>query len=390
MSHVVLHDMVSLTELHVGGNTLAHDNILPSDFLHIYTKLSTLNLSSAYLVGIKHDVFVNSKHLSVLDLSFNRLNSSALSSIDWSQTCMKSLNLSYNYLTDIPASSRAQFNEMDGLELYLSGNTFICNCENLEFLQWIQSSSTITFHYSWDHVCTDSPRNTIHNIEIDPLHCNWYWVQPVIAVVSSVALTLFFLAIFGIYKKRYFISNLIFRLQERFRRPSNDHQGVFKYDAFVLYSSIEADRQFVQFKLVSELEKNFGFRLCIHHRDFLAGCAIVESIEQAIRTSRKVLVIMSENFLRSDWCIEEVHMTSSIDRNKFIVIMYKDVLLSGAPIPRVVQHLLTSRTYIEWAEAAAAQELFWKKLRRALYSKQRVVTDQAQPTDLGNEESYLL
>ena len=224
-------------------------------------------------------------------------------------------------------------------------------------------------------MCTDSSGNTTHNIEIDSLHCNWYWAQPVIAVVSSVALTLFFLAICGIYKKQYFISNLIFRLQERFRRPSNEHQGVFKYDAFVLYSSIEEDRQFVHFKVVSELEKEFGFRLCIHHRDFRAGCAIVDSIEQAIRTSPKVLVIMSENFLHSDWCIEEVHMTSSIDRKKFIVIMYKDVLLSGAPIPPVVQHLLTSRTCIEWAEAPSAQELFWKKLRRALYSKQRVFTD---------------
>ena len=285
---------------------------------------------------------------------------------------------------------RVQLDKMKSLELYLSGNTFICNCDNLEFLQWIQSSTAITFHYSGDHVCADSPGNTIHNIDINSLHCNWYWMQPVIIVASSVALTLLSLAIFGIYKKRYFISNLIFRLQERFRRPSDEQQQVFKYDAFVLYSSIPDDRLWVHFKLVSELENTFGFRLCIHHRDFLAGCAIVNSIEQAIRTSRKVLVIISENFLRSQWCIEEVHMTSSIDRNKFIVIMYKDVLLSGAPIPPVVQHLLTSRTYIEWAEPPEAQELFWKKLRRALYSQQRVVPDQAQATDWGDEESYLL
>ena len=95
LSQVVLHDMESLTELHVGGNSLAHNNIILSNFLHTYTKLSILNLSSAYLVGIEPDVFANIIHLSVLDLSYNQLNSSALSSIDWSHTHMKSLNLSH-------------------------------------------------------------------------------------------------------------------------------------------------------------------------------------------------------------------------------------------------------------------------------------------------------
>ena len=83
---------------------------------------------------------------------------------------------------------------------------------------------------------------------------------------------------------------------------SDEHGNVsYKYDAFVLYSSVDDDRLWVHFKLVQELEKLYGFRLCIHHRDFLAGCDILDNIEQAIRSSRKVLVIMSENFLRSDW-----------------------------------------------------------------------------------------
>ena len=86
----------------------------------------------------------------------------------------------------------------------------------------------------------------------------------------------------------------------------------------------------------------------------MAGCDIVDNIEQAIRSSRKVLVIMSKNFLRSFWCIEEVYMTRSVDVNKFIVVMYKDVLLSRAPIPAVIHRLLQSTTYIDWNEAPEA------------------------------------
>ena len=362
--------MEALTELHISGNILGADDILPAEMLKQQSQLSVLNLSNANLQGIESSAFKNHHHLSVLDLSYNRLNFSSLVSIDLSKSALKSLNLSYNKLTAMPKSFRDQLNSMEGLDLYLSGNTFICNCENLEFLHWVQNSAQITFHYSGDHVCADSPGNTIHSIAVDSLYCEWYWMQPVIIVCSSLSTILVVLAIVSIYKKRFFILNLIFRLKERFCKQSGEQSNVsYRYDAFVLYSSIDDDRLWVHFKLVHELEKVYGFRVCIHHRDFLAGCDILNNIEQAIRTSRKVLVIMSENFLRSDWCIDEVNMTRSVDRKKFVVVMCKDVLLTGVPIPTVIQHLLQSQTYIDWNETPEAQKLFWKQLRRALYCK---------------------
>ena len=191
--------------------------------------------------------------------------------------------------------------------------------------------------YAGDHVCSDSPGNTIHSIEVDSLYCNWYWEQPTIAVGCSFLLFLFFLVIFVIYRKRWFIRNLIFRLQECFSQNSDDNSesASYKYDAFVLYSSVDVDRLWVHYKLVPELETVYGFRLCIHHRNFPAGFDIVDNIQAAIRSSRKVLVVMSENFVNSDWCVEEVQMTRSVDHSKFIVIMYSDV--SAVRTPTVIQ-----------------------------------------------------
>jgi hypothetical protein len=277
---------------------------------------------------------------------------------------------------------------LQGLELDLSGNHFICSCDNLEFLQWIQSSPSITFHYAGNHVCTDSPGNTIHNIEVDAMHCNWYWVQPLIAVGSTLAVSLAVLSAVLMYKKRWAVRNLIFRLQERLCLKSDASTGgPFKYDAFVVYSSTDDDRLWVHYKLVQELENLYGFRLCIHHRDFLAGCDIVDNIDNAIQSSRKVLVIMSEHCLRSKWCKEEVQMTKSLDPRKFIMIMYKDVMLSGVSIPLVFRNLL-EKTYIEWGESRQEQELFWKKLKRAMYTKQQLSTE--EPPHVWNVSDSLM
>ena len=124
---------------------------LPTNLLQTYTSLTLLNPTNAILLGIEADAFANHQRLSVLDLSYNHITLSSLSVIDLSKTSIRSLNLSYNQLTTIPAPHRRQLDKMEGLDLYLSGNTFICSCENLEFLQWVQNSTSITFHYAGDH-----------------------------------------------------------------------------------------------------------------------------------------------------------------------------------------------------------------------------------------------
>ena len=204
-------------------------------------------------------------------------------------------------------------------------------------------------------------------------------------------LFLFFILLFIIYRKRWFIKNLIFRFQERFSRKKDDTDvGPYKFDAFVLYSSTDADRLWVHFKLVHELEKNYGFRLCLEHRDFLGGIDKISAIEDAIRSSRKVLVIMSENFVKDAWCVEEVSMTMSVDRSKFIVVMYSNVMLSDVQIPAVIRRLLETKTLTEWNENAQAQKLFWKKLNKALYTQNKARRPLAAPEFCDSDSSHLL
>ena len=388
---VFFYDMESLEELHVGGNKLFENDSLPAVAFQSNIKLSILNLSYSHLQLIESDAFINNKYLTVLDLSHNHLNAASLAALDLSNNNITHLNLSFNALATLPATVRHHFDQFHDLVLDLSGNNFLCNCQHLDFLQWIQSNTAVRFVYAGDHVCSDSPGNTIHNIAVDSLYCSWYWEQPTIAVGCSLLLFLLFLIIFVTYRKRWFIRNLVFRLQESMSHHTDDNTDTtsYRFDAFVLYSSIDSDWMWVHYKLVSELENVYGFRLCIHHRDFLGGLPIVDSIEAAIRSSRKVLVIMSENFMNSDWCIEEVHMTMSVDRSKFVVIMFSDVMLSPVHIPVVIRRLLETTTYIEWAEDAKAQELFWKKLRKALYTKNRAIRQQESSANTDSDSQAI-
>ena len=160
-------------------------------------------------------------------------------------------------------------------------------------------------------------------------------------------------------------------IKERFTKKHAHYKNInnFEYDAFISYSNEDVDRIWVHFTLVQELENIYGFKLCIHHRDFLGGEDIVDNIKEAIVKSRKVIAIMSPDFLKSRWCCREIQMTDTIDTNKLIFVHYKDIPTSMA-IPAHVSMLLSERTYIQWNEDINAKKLFWKRIVKAMYQRE--------------------
>lgn len=51
------------------------------------------------------------------------------------------------------------------------------------------------------------------------------------------------------------------------------------WDAFVSYKSSGSDEDFVLNKLQPVLEDKFGFRLCLHYRDFVIGAGTYFDIQ---------------------------------------------------------------------------------------------------------------
>ena len=73
------------------------------------------------------------------------------------------------------------------------------------------------------------------------------------------------------------------------------------YDAFLCHSN--KDDEFVLQQLAPRLENgDKPFRLCIHYRDIPGGAYMGDSIVRSVQASKRTILVLSENFLESEYC----------------------------------------------------------------------------------------
>lgn len=134
------------------------------------------------------------------------------------------------------------------------------------------------------------------------------------------------------------------------------------FDAFVSYSS--KDEAFVAEELAPILEHGDPqYKLCLHYRDFPVGAFIADTIVQAVESSRRTIMVLSENFIKSEWCrfeFKSAHHQVLRDRRKRLIV----VLLGEVPQKELdpdIRLYLKTNTYLQWGD-----KLFWEKLKFAL------------------------
>ena len=114
------------------------------------------------------------------------------------------------------------------------------------------------------------------------------------------------------------------------------------------------------FYLLSIRRRNL--KLSVHQRDFMAGNPIAENIVDAVTNSRKTVLILTDNFLKSDWCVYEFRMAqmesnySRDDRDIFVIVMLENIPNDSMPIDSL--RLIQSQTYIEYPVNPQDRELF--------------------------------
>ncbi|NWQ62751.1 TLR21 protein, partial [Neopipo cinnamomea] len=156
------------------------------------------------------------------------------------------------------------------------------------------------------------------------------------------------------------------------RKPKRAPPKDICYDAFVSYS--ENDSNWVENIMVRELEQACPpFRLCLHKRDFVPGKWIVDNIIDSIEKSHKTLFVLSEHFVRSEWCKYELDFSHFrlFDENNDAAILVLLEPIQSKTIPKrfcKLRKIMNTKTYLEWPIGEEQQQMFWENLKRALKS----------------------
>ena len=119
--------------------------------------------------------------------------------------------------------------------------------------------------------------------------------------------------------------------------------GVFEKDLFISYSSKDYD--WVKESLLSLLDQN-DIKYIIHSRDFVPGKAFIDNMADSVYNCRKVILIMTANYLSSGFCKDEMRMAMHRETSKddaSLIVVRIDNSIKTADIPKGLRH----RTFID-------------------------------------------
>ncbi|XP_063433221.1 interleukin-18 receptor 1-like [Mytilus trossulus] len=166
----------------------------------------------------------------------------------------------------------------------------------------------------------------------------------------------------------------LLKIAYKFQKVEDDDSK--SWDAFVSFKSEDADNQFVTEKLYVKLEKQLGYKLCIHHKDFLPGKAISTNIVDSIVNSRRSILIISKEYLQGGYTTFEYEMayaemiTSNSKHQIIPVLVDKFENLQGL-MDDTMKCILKSVTYITWPGETNRKSVvsFWDRLELSMPKK---------------------
>ncbi len=133
------------------------------------------------------------------------------------------------------------------------------------------------------------------------------------------------------------------------------------YDAFIAYS--QEDIKFVKNKLLKPLErKKPPYKICIHHRDFELGATISANILNAIKQSKRTIIVLSQNFINSPWChfeFEHAHIQLLENQSHKLIVIALSEPKKLHNVPELIEAYIKTRTYLMSNDKWFAKKLFY-------------------------------
>ncbi|HYX71941.1 MAG TPA: TIR domain-containing protein, partial [Nitrososphaera sp.] len=151
------------------------------------------------------------------------------------------------------------------------------------------------------------------------------------------------------------------------------HQLEFEYDVFISYSS--HDKEWVRGELLNGIEK-VGLRVFIDFRDFKGGAPSIKEMERGVSTCRKTLLVLTPDYIESEWCEIENIMLQALDpANRDLRLI--PLLKTQCRKPLRIGAL----THVDFTDGADF-ELAWHQLLTALGTQAERPAGKAVPTEI--------
>jgi toll-like receptor 13 len=187
-------------------------------------------------------------------------------------------------------------------------------------------------------------------------------------IIASSAVLLIFLIAIVMFRCQTNIRNIIYLLRVFAQKKRGycilNSSEDFEFDAFIVYC--DADSQWVHNILLQRLEAN-DLKICIHHRDFDVGESITENIKKYMDKSWKIVVIMSNDFTKSEWCQWEVDLIQERRRrygkDTLVLIMYRQIDTSH--MTNSVKALLDTTPHLTYKDGFG-EDVFWSAVTRSV------------------------
>ena len=344
-------------------------------------QLKNLNIARNDVEKLPKNVFKYLNHLETLNISFNRIQK-----IEFEFTNMKKLSyldVQENKLYSLPI---ALLEHMDtyskrkskNVTIDMSKNLIHLSCKYLPFLGWINDHSQYfkniqSYQFHKKDGTTVSFEEFHQELEKLHKHCQSYIPVYIVAAISFTAFVALLCGGFA-YRFRWRIRYFYYLAKAKYTgyEPIHDSDSqTYQYDAFVSYANEDGD--FVKNEMVRNLEDEHGLRLCFHERDFTPGRYIAENIIKAIMNSRRTIILMSKNFLKSKWCRYEFNMArlegiySRDGESVLFVIMYEGVDMTE--ISHEMLECLETESFLKYQNDETESHYFWQTLKQSLLQR---------------------
>ncbi|OWF54065.1 protein toll-like [Mizuhopecten yessoensis] len=309
-----------------------------------------------------------SHQISNLTISNNQL-ASIDSSVIKSMNNLKYLNVENNRINYIPKELQL----LAFSNVSISGNPLLCDCNMTWMAEWINLSpqakdSQIT--------CDDDGESLpISTVTEDTLLCSYDKIIIILSVTLGVVIGL--VGAVSITAKRcpYETKVLLYKFFNIHPRDKYkvDQEPDKEYDAYISYyqgeqgESIQV-RQWMKRVFLKKLEERSKRRYTVFcfQRDNAAGNFRSDEISDNMGKSRRILLILSPEFLKDDWCIFEAdqaeyeHNSSESVHGRVIYIIWNKQMFAQLQEEPWKSRLKDKRVM------CPDDKLFWSKMRYEL------------------------